>query len=234
MINKLYFSLFPKKCPGCRKLVANDEFFCEECAGSLPEIKGVICSECGAAKAECCCGKEKNKYDAVVSPFYYEGAVKSAVLRLKSYPIYAEGLAEACVKTLKEHFDVSEFNFVCPVPMSKKKRKLQGFNHSEILAKKIAEKLGLPYKELLKALYDAPAQHSLDFKNRSGNVRGIYDINEEFEQTLEGKKILLVDDIKTSGATLNECSLMLKLYGVQSVKCIVSAIRKPKKDEREE
>lgn len=232
MIKKLYFSLFPKKCPGCGKLVRTEEFFCKECFSSLPFIEGVICPDCGAAKEDCSCGKEKNKFDFVISPFYYEGAAKLAVLKLKSYPIYAEGLADECVRALKEHFDLSEFDFVCNVPMSGSKLKQHGFNHSEALAKLIAQKIAVPYFEPLEVLYDTPPQHSLDFAGRSGNVRGIYDIKEEFEEKIEGKNILLVDDIKTSGATLNECALMLKLYGAESVKCVVAALRKQKLDER--
>ena len=234
MIKKLYFSLFPKKCPGCGKLVKIDNLFCVECVSSLPFIEGVICPDCGAAKADCSCGKEKKKYDGIVSPFYYEGAVKSAVLRLKSYPVYAEGLAEECVSALNERLDLSGIDCICSVPMSKSKLKLHGFNHSEALANKIAERINVPYLKLLKVLFDTPPQHSLNYESRSGNVKGIYDIEEEFEERIKGKNILLVDDIKTSGATLNECSLVLKLYGAESVKCVVAAIRKHKQDERKQ
>ena len=69
-----------------------------------------------------------------------------------------------------------------------------------------------------------PSQHALDYRLRAGNVRGIYDVLEETD--VKNKNILLVDDIKTSGATLGECALMLKLYGANSVKAVCAALRK--------
>ena len=222
MKRKLYFSLFPKKCPGCGTLTTLEELFCEACAEKLPRIPAERCEYCGAGKEDCACRQQHEKYDSVLAPFYYEGPAKKAMLRLKEYPIYAAPLARECVAVMREYYASYTFDLVTSVPMAKSKQKQKGFNQSERLAREIAALCALPYADCLTVLYDTPAQHSMDYYSRSANVRGIYEVTDE--SAVKGKHILLIDDIKTTGATLSECALMLKLAGAASVETLVAAL----------
>ena len=190
----------------------------------MPRIGENRCLKCGCDKAHCHCGENNPRYEALIAPFYYEGGAKHAILKLKHYPIYAEGLAAECYRVFQSYYGSEHFDMLCPVPMAKRREKQSGFNHSAALAKELAQLTGVPYAEALCVVAPAASQHTRDWRFRAGNVRGIYDIIEN--TSLEGKTVLLVDDIKTSGATLGECALMLKLGGAKAVYAICAGVAK--------
>ena len=101
------------------------------------------------------------------------------------------------------------------------------------LAKELADRLELPFYDCLKVVGEGAPQHTLPSASRSGNVRGMYDV--EDESILKDKTVLLADDIKTSGATLDECALMLRLNGAKAVYALCACVAKeeyPRKEER--
>ncbi len=218
----LYFSLFPRKCIACGKVISPKQYYCETCRPHMPFIEAERCEMCGCGKQSCACKHKKHHYDGIIAPFYYEGGAKRAILKLKRYPIYAEPLAKECCTVLQQYYGSVHFDAVCAVPMGKQRCKQSGFNHSAVLAKEIAAAIGVPYRDLLTVVGQAQPQHRLDLSFRAGNVRGLYDIINE--QYLNGKTILLVDDIKTTGATLGECALMLKLGGADAVYAVCCGI----------
>ena len=222
MKNFLYFLFFPRKCISCGKVISPKQYYCDTCRAHMPFIEAERCEICGCGKQSCVCKQKKTRYDSIVAPFYYEGGAKNAILKLKRYPVYAEPLAKECCTVLQQYYGSVHFDAVCAVPMGKKRRKQSGFNHSEVLAKEIAATIGVPYHELLTVVGQAKAQHRLDLSFRTGNVRGLYDIiNENY---IYEKTILLVDDIKTTGATIGECALMLKLGGANAVYAVCGGI----------
>ncbi|MBR0415441.1 MAG: ComF family protein [Clostridia bacterium] len=224
MKKSLYYWFFPRKCIACGRVIDKDAFYCEGCRQKMPFIAAERCELCGSALEDCRCKKKKLHYDAVLAPFYYSGGAKHAILKLKRYPIYAEALAEECVKVFEDYYGSIKFDAVCAVPMSKPRLKQSGFNHSAALAEEIAARIGVPYMPCLRVCGSAKAQHALDMQFRAGNVRGLYDIIED--TVLQNKSVLLVDDIKTSGATLSECALMLKLGGAKSVYALCAGVAK--------
>ncbi|MBE6818987.1 MAG: ComF family protein [Ruminococcaceae bacterium] len=222
MKKALYYWLFPRKCIACGRVIDYRQAYCAGCRQKMPFIGEERCEMCGCALKDCRCKKKKMNYDAVLAPFYYSGGAKHAVLRLKRYPIYAKPLAEECVAVFKSYYGSIPFDAVCAVPMSRQRLKQSSFNHSALLAREIATHLQLPYKAYLRLCAKAKPQHTLPMQFRAGNVRGIYDIIEGTD--LQNKTVLLVDDIKTSGATLSECALMLKLVGAKSVYALCVSI----------
>ena len=220
-----YFFLFPRKCANCGRVIEHDRFYCPQCREKMPFIGEERCEKCGCDTAICTCRGKSTHYEAIAAPFYYEGGAKRAVLKLKRYPIYAEVLAHEAVEVAKRYYASIPFDAVCAVPMADSRRKQSGFNHSARLAEEITQQLRVPYQELLQCLYAAQPQHRLGVNFRGGNVRGIYDIIDE--NVLKDKTVLLVDDIKTSGATLGECALMLKLGGAKAVYALCIAIAAP-------
>ena len=90
------------------------------------------------------------------------------------------------------------------------------------MSEKIVYIRGIPCKRLIDIIYEPEPQHGLPMIMRTGNVRGIYDIIDK--ENLADMNILLIDDIKTTGASLDECALMLKLYGAEKVYAAVAAV----------
>ena len=212
----------------CGAVIEPQADYCEGCRDTMPFITGERCENCGEALKTCTCRKHRFHYQSVIAPFYYEGGAKRAVLKLKQYPVYALPLAKECKSVIEMCYGSEAFDFVCCVPMHPKKQRQSGFNQSEALAREIAKQIGVPFVPALKALFETKPQHSLGNRLRAGNVRGVYDVMEECQ--VKNKSVLLVDDIKTSGATLNECALMLQLNGARSVRCVVAAIRKTQRE----
>jgi len=220
----LLWLVLTKHCPYCDKIINRNEELCENCKENLPKIKEETCNFCGAEKKRCGCKKHRMGYDGITSPFYYEGGIKECIHKFKfnSRDYLGTILAEAMVEKVEKDFKDIHFDFVCFVPFSKMQRLRRNYNSSEILANKISSKLGIPFKSVLVKLFDTGTQHSMKVKNRSGNVFGVYDVKESVD--VKGKTILLVDDIKTTGATLNECAWIMKIRGAQKVYCVTAAL----------
>ena len=224
-LKKLFLWLvFTNRCKYCNTLVKNNEHLCDDCKENLPIIKGEKCKYCGAEKQRCNCHKHKMEYDGITAPFYYEDSIAKAIRRFKFYgkDVLAEGLAERMADCVKEDFKNVKFDFVCFVPFVLSQKLIRGYNQSELLAERLSEKLGLPLVDVMVKLFETKPQHKMNPRKRAGNVFGVYDINENKDVT--GKTILLVDDVRTTGATLNDCARILKIRGADKVYCTVTAL----------
>lgn len=107
---------------------------------------------------------------------------------------------------------LSQYEIITSVPISKKRKKERGYNQSELIAKEISKKLNIKYeKNVLYKVKNTVAQSKLNKRQREENARGVYEIRNKKE--INKKKILLIDDIYTTGSTVNECSRVLqKIY----------------------
>lgn len=230
---------FPKRCGFCGKVIEPQYEMCESCE-SLPfEIKGEICPFCGTGKEYCTCKKKRNSFDGVVAPFYYEDGAKSAIWRLKfdGREEIASFLALYLRKSIDEKYSEIVFDEITFVPISKSQKKDKPYNHSELLANELSKTMNIPVRDYIVKLFDTPSQHSLKESKRKGNVFGVFDVKNATEKPTfstravgefspEGKTILLCDDVKTTGSTLDECAKMLKLNGAKAVYCVTAAITK--------
>ncbi len=136
-----------------------------------------------------------------------------------------ELFARQMALSVKQGFGNVEFDGVCYVPSSIGVRLKRGYNQSEVLARRIAELLNLPLMtDFIKVKSKHKGQHSMSFKQRFENVKGVY-----FTQgKTRAKTVLLIDDIKTTGATLNECARALKKAGAINVFCVTGLITQKK------
>ena len=241
--NFIVNAFFPKRCSLCGKVINPHYSLCSECRNASFFINGEICLLCGAEKQSCICKKHKNSYSAICSPFYYEGGAKRAVLRLKygNPSAYAKSLSGYMAECVKKNYTDKTIDEICFVPMTKRQLRERGFNQSELLADGLSAFLGIPVRRYLVKAFETKQQHTLKESLRKGNVLGAYDITEVFENpslkersvnsiSPEGKTILLCDDIKTTGSTLNECAKMLLLAGAKEVVCVTAAITKKRVD----
>lgn len=223
--------IFTNRCRYCGRLLTFGESICNECRGNLPIIKGERCRFCGAAKERCSCKKHRMQYDGITSPFYYEGATAKAVLSLKygEREWVANTLAEDMAECVLRDFGKISFDFICFVPFGKTQKIERAYNQSELLAEALSKKLKIPLMGVLVKVFETGAQHTLGGSRRAGNVAGAYEVKRNAD--IRGKTVLLVDDIKTTGATLNECAKILKIRRAERVFCVTAALAAKKSDE---
>lgn len=217
-IKKLSFAVFPRRCELCGEVTELDEARCEECR-KLKRIEGELCRKCGIPKDICSCKnkRKKSEYKAFIAPFYYENSISAGANRFKDYgyPELAKAMGKEMSEHIEDYFGDVEFDFITFVPMTKKKQNKRGYNQSELLANEISEILDIPVLALLDKVISTRDQKKKNARQRAVNLRGAFDLKED--ANVDDKTILLVDDIRTTGATLNECSYVLNAYGAKAV-----------------
>ena len=228
-------SFIPNKCPVCNKIKAFDDqsVVCEKCLDKLKSVSDNSCLKCGAGVDRCKCKKHHVEYDGLVAPFYYEDiAIKIVSLfKYRYMTFFASFFAKEMAKKVKGKYENITFDYIAYIPFSSMQKRKRNYNQSELLAEELSKILNIPQSPLIIKLYNNKSQHYMKNQNRKGNVAGVYQIDVSVDLT--GKKILLVDDIKTTGATLNECARELKLYGAEEVYCVTALITNKKKKSKQ-
>lgn len=181
------------RCVFCNTVIESKYLACESCRKKVAgktTIKTIL----------------KNTY--CVSPFPYSDIYKEAVKNLKygKNKYYADTMAYYIVASIRENYDVDMFDCVTYVPLTKKQLRRRGFNHSEQLAKAVAEMLGVPCKSCIVKVKENQYQHTLKREFRPDNVKGVFEIS---DKEIKDGNILIIDDVTTTGATLIECSKVL-------------------------
>lgn len=210
---------YPNRCKFCGALTDPSEDVCDECAKTLPWIDGEICVRCGSLKSDCGCkGRHGDYFDGIVAPLYYIDSVKKCIHNYKFNDdrLIYKCLADLMTRTCNERYIEISFDYVTYIPMRKSSRRIRGYNQSRLLAKRVAENLDVEFcDDLLLKIYDTKTQRGCSKLERRGNILGVFDVNSKYN--VENKNILIIDDVKTSGATLSECGKMLFLHGADSV-----------------
>ncbi|MBP3313345.1 MAG: ComF family protein [Oscillospiraceae bacterium] len=204
--------LFPPRCTLCHKFLPNSkEPLCSHCAQWVLEQDPVLFR-----------GKH---FSLCVSPLSFEGMVRESIHRYKfgGRRFYAKTYAPLMASSIRR--ELGDFDAITFVPISKKRRSVRGYDQSELLAQLLGEILQKPALSCLKKCKHNPTQSGLQHgSERAKNVRGVYEgIHPE---AFRGKCILLVDDIITTGATLEECSNILTKAGAKKVVCATLAMTK--------
>lgn len=228
---------FPKTCAGCGRIIPEADGFCDFCHEAAVHCDPIKrCMRCGLDKKICQCKERVFAFDMCTAPFKNTGVAKRAMYHFKYRRkiTYGVMLAEQMALCVKNEYRGIKLDAVCFVPMHKRKQAERGFNQSEIMANTIARRLKLPVINALKCVKYVDSQHMLTFKQRLENVKNMYSA----KRRLDGMNILLVDDIKTTGATLNECSERLLSAGADRVYCVTALItestKKAKNKKRED
>lgn len=202
--------IFPPKCPFCGRLLERyEQGMCERCQPILPWTDGEN------DPVELC--------DVSLSPLLYRDGVREAVHRFKFLQgkehgeLFGTLMAQCLHDRLAEPADM-----VVWVPLSRKSLRRRGYDQSELLARRVAEEIGLPLLPTLEKVRDTSVQSSLKGDSaRRANVIGAYGVKDGVDLT--GKRVVLVDDVVTSGATLSECALSLRLAGAEKVYALTFA-----------
>lgn len=199
---------------------------CISCNSELYNLEGMLCSKCSKplnTDIELCneCIYKEKAFDRAIAPLKYDGKTKELIQDFKynnkSYLYKMFGYK--MVNKLKKE-KLIDFDAIIPVPIHKSKMLTRGYNQSELLAKFISFKIDVPMIKLIKRHKDTKPQSDLSVQNRWTNIYGAFKL---IDMPSGINKVLLVDDIYTTGATLNECSLLLKENGIKKVTCITIA-----------
>ncbi len=222
---------FPARCIFCNEVIEPLQLCCDGCRGEISTIRPPVCPLCGCHEEDCECSGHHHAYDAVLAPFYYEKAVRHGILRLKKWddPKAIAFFAAKMAAVLRREYPELPFDGIGYIPMTKRKMRQREYNQSRLLAKELAKAVKLPLSHALIKRYETKPQKGLGHAQRSGNVLGAFDVIE----TLPGERMLLVDDVITTGATAGECAKMLKLLGAKTVTVIGIAVTPPKREKEE-
>lgn len=230
LFKALSWCVFTRRCDLCGDVVPLTQSRCDECL-KAEKINGEICTSCGMSKDECTCKSSHHKpeYEQICAPFYYEGNIVKAMHRLKfqGFCENAIGMADEIAKTIKKQYNHINFDAITYVPLSKSRERARGYNQSKLIAEKLSKTLNVPLEDTFYKAYENPPQRNQSARQRRANVFGAFDVNENINPV--GKTYLIVDDVKTTGATLSECAAVLDSYGATATYATAFAIRKPNK-----
>ncbi len=231
--DKIISCFFPKRCKYCGKVIDLRHSICIKCANNLQRISGKVCFKCGVEKDFCICKGRSNFYKSIISPFYYEGAIHNTIWQLKFRGMkeLSMVIAEDMANCFFEHYGEYKFDYCTFVPSHKSSLKERGYNHAELITKDLSELINVECVSLLEKLYKTKPQHLLSEIERTGNLTGAFALKDNID--IENKRILLCDDVKTTGSTLNECAKTLLIGGAAEVLCLTGAIAIPRKNSEE-
>lgn len=236
IVSRLIAALTGHRCPACDR--RSSTLVCTTCAGAMPGAHTLRCIQCALplASGKFCgaCLKAPPYFDASYAAFDFATPASTLIKCLKFHqmPAVAHWFALSMMARLPLELSA---DFIIPVPLSTRRLRERGFNQAWILAQALSQqgrvknplKLTSPYMQfplprwdLASRVIDTPIQRSLDRLARQTNMRGVFLANHP--EALVSKHVLLVDDVMTTGATLNELARTLKQAGANRVSCAVA------------
>ena len=223
LLDAFFELLYPPKCIVCDEPILSYGY-CQQCKGKIVPISETMCLQCGCESKFCECKKRIYHFDGITTPYFNEEYARQAVYDLKFSRKFncVKPFSKEMAKCIKKSYGLENIDLICCVPASKKTMYERGFNQSDLFAKEISEILNIEYNaNLLVKKSKTKTQHRIrNIEDRFANVRDGY--KSVFD--LKGKNILLVDDIKTTGASLDECARQLKFSGAENVYSVVALI----------
>jgi ComF family protein len=216
--------LFPPWCLGCGK---EGSYLCESCRRQLPFVVPPVCPRCGRPRADGApcpgCIAAQSAIDGIRAPFLFNGVIRRTIHELKyrnlrsAVPLLAVFLDDY----LRDN--PLPGDALVPVPIHRKRERERGYNQSSLLCHEINRRYGLPVIDncLIRRTYTPPQARTSSLASRLENVTGAFTCEDE---RVRGRRIILLDDVSTSGATLNSCAAVLKSAGAASVWGLVLAL----------
>ncbi len=225
--------LYPRRCIGCG--ASSPETFryvCWECWSAAARVEAPFCELCGDPVAGAVdhhftcysCSAKKPAFDGARSAARYDGVVGEALRQLKYEKALwlAPDLSGLLFNCIEAEYPGLRFDFLLPVPLHHVRRRARGFNQSAVLARALGRRMGCPSMPgMLRRIRPTISQTNLTANDRLSNVASAFQYGRE--KWLAGRRILLVDDVMTTGATVNACAKTLKKGGAASVHVITVA-----------
>ena len=215
--------LFPRRCPVCGGVaMPKGRLICPACLKQLSFVSSPACMKCGkeigSRDQEYCadCIRRKKSFTRGFALLNYDSraAVSMAAVKYHNKREYLDFYARAAALRFEKQFRQAGIQVIVPVPVHASRLKTRGFNQAAVLAEKLSAELGIPWEELLIRVKKTDPQKSLGSAERLKNLRGAFEAEQEAGKW---ERVLLVDDIYTTGSTAEICSRALLKTGVKQV-----------------
>lgn len=215
--------LFPRRCPVCGGVaMPKGRLICPACLKQLSFVSSPACMKCGkeigSREQEYCadCIRRKKSFTRGFALLNYDSraAVSMAAVKYHNKREYLDFYARAAALRFEKQFRQAGIQVIVPVPVHASRLKTRGFNQAAVLAEKLSAELGIPWEELLIRVKKTDPQKSLGSAERLKNLRGAFEAEQEAGKW---ERVLLVDDIYTTGSTAEICSRALLKTGVKQV-----------------
>ncbi|MFA6308766.1 MAG: ComF family protein [Clostridia bacterium] len=219
MLERILNLIFPLKCIFCGNIleVSQSKEICKSCFGKISFTDKNL--------YHTLLNKEENNYcDGIVCVCEYSGIIKESLITYKFFnkPGHYRTFAHMLSQRLKEMTDCKGFDIIVSIPLHKKREYIRGYNQSKLISKALSKQLKIIEASfVLKRVFDTRTQSLLNRNLRKMNVKGAF--RADYKDFIKGKTILLVDDILTTGNTINECCRVLKEAGAKKVFAAVIA-----------
>ncbi len=218
--------LYPRRCLICSSLLnfnSQRKWLCDNCKPfKIARYIHKICEKCGRIiehDGKCImCNEHNTYYDKGYILYEYSDNIRKIMIKYKfrQKRMYSDFFAEEMTKYFNE-FILCKYDYICCVPIHKRKMALRGYNQSELVALNLSKYFGIKYMPLLVKVKNTKQQSRLSAREREQNVKDAFDCT----YNLKDKSVLIIDDVLTTGYTINECCKMLKKAEAQKVDFIV-------------
>ncbi|MCL2445145.1 MAG: hypothetical protein FWD06_00015 [Oscillospiraceae bacterium] len=221
LIERLWLAFFPRRCVWCTGVTAPTEMLCPDCAEEGEKSRYACRGDRPRSPANCHPNSRATETVAptqvLIACFVYHSRARRILLRLKfrGKRNLAHSIGYAMGDALREAGYCDDDLLFCAVPMTAAQVKKRGFNQSELLAKTAARWLGCAHATLLYKARETEVQHDLPAPQRAQNVAGAYAVIAP--EQVAGRRVVLCDDICTTGATMQACAHMLEQAGAAQV-----------------
>ncbi len=234
--------LFPPRCPFCDKVLFSSVFLeqqwvCPACVRKPEYVQEPVCKKCGKPledqRKEYCydCKKQKHIFRQGKALWVYQKETRSSIYRFKyqGRQEYAHYYGRELAQKYGAWIEKCQIDGLVPIPLSRKRQWQRGFNQAALIAKEVSRQTGIPvYEDLLVRVRDTRAQKELNDEERKNNLKKAFKTKANKVQL---DHILLIDDIYTTGSTMNEAADQLRKSGTDEVYCLSLSIGRGYQDE---
>ena len=219
----LYSILFPRRCPICDHVIVYGKDICEKCEGEILYITEPACKKCGkqlsSEEREFCpdCGRKKHYYKQGKAVFSYQKGMKRSMYRFKyaGRREYAAFYARVAKERMQRWILRHGIEVIVPIPMYKSKQRRRGYNQAEVFARCLGDYLELPVDgKMIQRIKNTVPQKELNDIQRKDNLKGAFHLQTNI---VKYRKILLVDDIYTTGCTVDEVTKCFLAAGIEEI-----------------
>lgn len=232
-IKRVLQFLLPSQCHCCERFLEEGQSgICGECLSKIKWIEPPLCTLCGVpfrsreVESHLCgdCLTRRRYFGKARALGYYEGPLREAIHRWKYEEKHylTRFFGERLTEGFHRHWQPGTIDLLIPVPLHPRRLRERGFNQALFLVKELSQRTRIPFgKRLLKKRMSTPPQVSLSGEERERGVKNSFYVS--MQEKIRGKSVLLIDDVYTTGATVNECAKVLLKAGAQRVEVLTLA-----------
>ena len=224
--------LYPATCTICRKQVRTGEYLCDSCEAKILRIRPPFCETCSEpfqgsidTVFSCAnCAHRKIYFAAAVAAYRGRGIVRDVIHQFKyNRQIHLRHLVARWLRAAldDDRLRSRQFDIMVPVPLHPARQRERGFNQASLLAELLSAQISIPSRAILKRVRYTTTQTALARSERMENLHNAFRLRKNAD--VRGLRVLLIDDVLTTGSTLSECARVLKRAGATSVHAATAA-----------